>query len=248
MILAEPPKTPYDVTFSIAGIPVRVNPMFWLMTILPVMTGTHFDMGRSLIWIGVVFVSILVHELGHAFVARFFGAHPWITLYMFGGLAAYDPREFTRPVDQTLRAVLISMAGPAAGFLLAGIVVMGVIAAGYQSPIAGFSIHIDDQMIFSNMYFARFVKDMILVNIVWGAVNLLPVIPLDGGRVIEALFTRMNGRVPGFRQTVMTSMFVAASVSIFAAVQWKNLFVAVLFAYLGFMNWQIWQAMNKQGV
>jgi len=245
MILAEPQETPYDVKFSIAGIPVRVSPMFWIMTLIPVMTGSRFDMARSLIWIGVVFISILVHELGHAFIARAFGARPWITLYAFGGLASYQPRDMQNTADPTVRSVLISLAGPAAGFVLAGIVVMGVVLAGYQSPIAGFSIEFDPDMFMTNPYFSVFVHDMIWVNIVWGAVNLLPVIPLDGGRVTEAVFVRMNGR-PGYFQTVMTSMFVAACVSIFAAVQWKNMFVCVLFAYLAFMNWQMWQAMNHR--
>ena len=247
MIFAEPQKTPYDVTFSIAGIPVRVHPMFWLMTILPVATGSHFDMGRSLVWIGVVFVSILIHELGHALVARFFGAHPWITLYMFGGLASYQPREFTRPIDPTLRSILISLAGPAAGFLLAGLVVISVVVAGYSSPISGFSLSLDEQIYLTRPYLAIFVIDMLWVNIIWGAVNLLPVIPLDGGRVSEAVFVRMSG-TPGYRQTVMTSMFVAASVAIFGGVEWKSMFVVILFAYLAFMNFQIWQAMNNQGI
>lgn len=247
MILSEPQETPYDVKFSIAGIPVRVHPMFWLMTLLPVMTGSRFDMGRSLVWIGVVFVSILIHELGHAFIARAFGARPWITLYAFGGLASYQPREMRNNSDPTVRSVLISLAGPAAGFVLAGLVIAVVVIAGYQSPIAGFSIDFDPNMFLSNPYFAIFVHDMVWVNIVWGAVNLLPVIPLDGGRVTEAVFVRMNG-TPGYRQTVMTSMFVAASVSVFAAIQWQNMFVVVLFAYLAFMNWQIWQAMNQRGL
>ena len=58
-----PPPTQYDLRFAIAGIPVRVHPLFWLITIL---FGFSADLIQLLIWVFVVFVSILVHELGHA--------------------------------------------------------------------------------------------------------------------------------------------------------------------------------------
>ena len=79
-----------------------------------------------LIWVAVVFVSILVHELGHAFTQRHFGGHPWITLHALGGLASCDDCD-RRPSSQ----ILISLAGPAAGFLLAAVIVMILAATGH---------------------------------------------------------------------------------------------------------------------
>ena len=70
---------------------MRVSPWFWVITVL---LGLNTD-GQTpplelIIWIAVVFVSILVHELGHAFTQRHFGGQPWITLYGMGGLASCD--------------------------------------------------------------------------------------------------------------------------------------------------------------
>ena len=73
-----------------------------------------------------MFVSILVHELGHAFVQRYFGGRPWITLYGFGGLASCND------CDRSPRSqIIISLAGPLAGFLFAVVVMIGVWLAGH---------------------------------------------------------------------------------------------------------------------
>ena len=63
MLFQSPPPTRYDLRFSIAGIPVSVHPVFWLIALL---FGSSGDPLLIPIWILVVFVSILVHELGHA--------------------------------------------------------------------------------------------------------------------------------------------------------------------------------------
>ena len=64
LLFQPPPPTRYDLRFSIVGIPVSVHPLFWLITLLLAASG---DLLLIPIWIFVVFVSILVHELGHAF-------------------------------------------------------------------------------------------------------------------------------------------------------------------------------------
>ena len=88
-MLGEPQRTEYDWNFQIFGIPCRVHPFFWL---LAVMLGIRGNSSQGiLIWVSVVFVSILVHELGHAFTIRYFGWSPRVVLHSFGGLAIYDP-------------------------------------------------------------------------------------------------------------------------------------------------------------
>ena len=85
MFAAEPAPTQFDLHFRIAGFPVRVHPLFWLMTLM--MGARDDDPMTLLIWIGVVFLSILVHELGHALTMRYYGQDARIVLYMMGGLA-----------------------------------------------------------------------------------------------------------------------------------------------------------------
>ena len=62
------PQTRFDLRFNIAGFPVRVHPLFWVIAIL---LGSGSDNLLMIpVWIVIVFVSILVHELGHAFAFR----------------------------------------------------------------------------------------------------------------------------------------------------------------------------------
>ena len=98
-MLGEPPQTQYDLRFQILGIPVRVHPFFWLVVVvLGLSGGAKTTPAELLIWAGCVFVSILVHELGHAAAALAHGWRPWITLYGFGGLASYQPTRTTPAV------------------------------------------------------------------------------------------------------------------------------------------------------
>ena len=165
--------TRYDLTFSLLGIPVRVLPTFWLTGVL---FGFHYlnsaenGMLLLLAWIAVVFVSILVHELGHALTARAFGYPPRILLYHFGGLAMYEPH-----INYTAaKSILISLAGPAAGFLLFGICYL-------LRPALP-----DDQVAREALWM------LVWVNLFWGLVNLAPVLPLDGGHVCREVCISMS--------------------------------------------------------
>src|SRR5262245_36001714 len=118
--------TRYDLAFSLFGIPVRVIPWFWLAGVL-----LGFDWVRDpdqgplllLIWLGVMFLSILVHELGHACFAALFGYPPSILLYQFGGVTLFQPTHGY----STAKAILITAAGPAFGAALAIAAFFGLI-------------------------------------------------------------------------------------------------------------------------
>ena len=66
MLMVEPDRTPYDLQFRVACIPVRVHPFFWLASAF-LAVRPELKLVDLLLWIAVVFVSIVVHELGHAF-------------------------------------------------------------------------------------------------------------------------------------------------------------------------------------
>src|SRR5438132_973156 len=97
MLLAEPPRTPFDLNFQVLGFPVRVHPLFWLVGLLLGLGGGGEDAGiRLVIWFAALFVSILIHELGHALMIRRFGRDAYIVLYAMGGLAIEGrPRDFS---------------------------------------------------------------------------------------------------------------------------------------------------------
>ncbi|HEX5472325.1 MAG TPA: hypothetical protein VFW73_10580, partial [Lacipirellulaceae bacterium] len=73
MLIGEPPPTQVDLHFRLLGFPVRVHPFFWITTLLLGMGGGPADPVQTLVWVAVVFVSILFHELGHATLQRTFG-------------------------------------------------------------------------------------------------------------------------------------------------------------------------------
>ena len=131
MLLGEPPRTQGDLNFSLFGIPVRVHPLFWLVALL---LGARSGGAAEIVtWIVALFVSILFHELGHAMAARAYGFQPSITLYGMGGLASYNqPGGYRSRGHGPLGQVLISAAGPGAGFLLAAVIVAGIVLSSHQ--------------------------------------------------------------------------------------------------------------------
>jgi Zn-dependent protease len=258
MLLYEPPPSPGDLHFRLFGIPVRVHPFFWLTTVLLGLNprgGT--PPAELLIWITVAFVSILVHELGHAGVQRWFGGRPWITLHAIGGLASCDDCD-RRPRSQ----ILISLAGPAAGFLLAAAVIGFLLASGHEVGVQGgrefdFSrstlaaVHALP-LPFSMLYWEplatptanRIVGSLLWVNILWGLINLLPVYPLDGGRVSrEACLLARPRR--GIEWSLRISVVVGALMAVVAALAWNSIFTAILFGYLAYSSHRALEAYQR---
>lgn len=119
-------ETRYDLRFQALGIPVRIHPLFWVVSfILGFHDAEPNNIPLALLFVVCSFLSILVHEFGHGLVAKAQGYRPSeILLYFFGGLCSYDPGR-QRPGQHL--AVLIW--GPGAGFVLAGVVMLAYSAA-----------------------------------------------------------------------------------------------------------------------
>ena len=237
----EPPRTNYDLHFSIAGVPIRVHPFFWLVGLL---LGYHPEvtLAELLLWVGVMFVSIVVHELGHSLAMRYYEWDSRVVLYSFGGLAIPQTAPGVyRPDDDLsgMRQIAISLAGPAAGFLLAALIAAAILLAGHQlyfgwSRTTLFHLNFDP---FANENLNRLTGFFLQVNIFWGLLNLLPVLPLDGGRVSRELFVMANS-YDGERKALILSIAAAIAMAVFAAVQMEELFTAFLFGYLAFISYK----------
>jgi Zn-dependent protease len=254
MLLGEPPPTQGDLHFRLFGFPVRVHPFFWIVTLLLGMGGRGpAEPVEVLTWIVVVFVSILVHELGHTFMQRYFGGHPWITLYSFGGLASCSD------CDRSPRSqILISLAGPVAGFLLAASVVLGLVLSGKSigfetstnridleslglasvliQPLGPFVVYFEPM---ASPAFNPVVGDLLQVNILWGLVNLLPIYPLDGGHIARELFTLGNPRT-GVIQSLQLSTGAAVLVAVYALTK-GDFFLCLMFGFLAYGSFQTLQ-------
>lgn len=219
--------SPYDLRFSVLGIPVRVTPMFWLGSVILGWNALEQGPPFLLMWVIVCFVSILVHELGHAFVARWQGCQVIETaLYLMGGVAVYLPgRHFTAG-----RSILISLAGPGAGFLLYALVNYVL-----KEPVIQLTQrHLDPTvmpLVLDGLW------NLLYINWWWGLVNLLPVYPLDGGQICRAVCLSINPAA-GDDYTRRISIVVGGAAAVYLLTH-DNTYAGVLFLSLTLNNLQL---------
>lgn len=241
--------TPYDLRFRLLGVPVRINPWFWL--VMAILSGQNNHLPGVLIFVGCALVSILVHEFGHGLTSASFGYHPSeIVLYGMGGYCACEIER-----QSPWRRVAVLAMGPGAGFLLLLVVcIVGVLAfnipfaddltimlnlAGIPAPGRGLSM-----ALFRLSRPARMIyTELIWINLMWGLLNLLPVWPLDGGRLCEVLLSMYNRR-HGTRWAHIVSLLTAALIAMFFF-RSKDLFGGIMFACLALMNYQMLQALHQ---
>ena len=177
--------------FTLFGIPVSIHWMFWLIAVL---FGSSFvDNGNPrglLIWVAVWFLSFMIHEFGHAFAFRKFGGRPSVHLYGMGGYAT-APGRFTRK-----QSIFISAAGPVVE-----------IFTGILCLIALFTLPGSSQAL------ALFLSLMASICIFWGILNLAPILPLDGGHILENFMANSPKKV-AFISTVTGILIAIAFVVI----------------------------------
>jgi stage IV sporulation protein FB len=159
------------VQFRLGSIPIRIRWPFLFMA--AVLGASQERPDLVAIWVAIVFVSVLVHELGHALVGRMFGLVPQIELHGMGGTTSWIEG---RDVGHA-RGIAISVAGPFAGFALAGLI--------YLSQRLGFQPH--------GLHAVFAFRSALYVNFIWGVFNLAPMLPLDGGNVLRGFLNLVTG-------------------------------------------------------
>jgi len=222
--------TQYDLRFRIFGIPVRVHPFFWLLAAFVVWDAVGGQMELVAVGIACVFVSVLIHELGHAAVAIAYGWPPRIMLYHFGGLATFEPTGGLTPG----RSILISLAGLMAGFALYGLV-WGIefYLLQTQSPL------LRQPAVSVAIFFLKW------INLYWGILNLLPVFPLDGGQVSRALFMQFS-RGGGVSASLKLSLITAGGLAAYFFLH-QQMFIGIMMASLAASSYQQLQAYGSRG-
>jgi stage IV sporulation protein FB len=249
LLFQPPPPTRYDLRFSVAGIPIRVHPLFWLIALL---LGSSGDIIQLPIWVFAVFVSILIHELGHALAMQRYGQPSRIILHFAGGLTVPEPVSWgSGSANVGLRSnqeIFISLAGPGAGFLLAALVAIGVTISGgsiitnwlfgiIPLPVAAL-LPIGGRVI------SLLVTMLLWVNVFWGLINLLPVYPLDGGNVARNLLIKVDP-IEGVRKSLWVSVIAGSLVAIAGLVLLRSVYMAFLFGLLAFQSYQSLQGRSR---
>ena len=259
------PRTRFDVNFHVGDIPVRIHPFFWLSTVL--LGIPHGDDSFNekvislLLWIVIVCVSILVHELGHVLMGRYFGTRGHILLTGFCGLAIGS-----NDLQERWQRNAVSLAGPGAGFLFAALFAGGcwlynpAITLWTLGSLFGVEVDVARGVEIPPHFVLTIMRLMLWINIFWGLVNLLPVWPLDGGQISREICEHYRGR-DGMRLSLVISLATAAAVAILAVIEWvmakplipylsfgeRPLFPVIFFGLLAFQSWQLLRFIRMAG-
>jgi len=210
------------IRFSVAGVPVRVQPVFFLMAAL-LGAGLAEQPRLLLAWLAVVFTGVLAHELGHAAAFRAFGHPCTIELHGFGGHTVSRGR--TRL--STWQDVTVSFAGPGTGLAI------GSLAGAFQGQ-AG-----HDPFVWNVLSLVK------QVNWYWGLLNLLPILPMDGGQILRAGLVRV---LPERGATAAHGVSVAfCATALVVALRFGQPFAAILCGLFGGNNLQQLRAYRAVG-
>ncbi len=205
------------IRFKIFGIPVTVQPMFWaVMGIIGYLSNDRrADQLLMLIAVFMLagFVSILIHELGHALTGRKFGSNPEIILHAFGGVAIFPGGRFNR-----VESFYVTLAGPFIQFTI------GLAAyVAYER----FGTH-------PNAMVHALIRSFYIVSMFWAVLNLIPVIPLDGGQLMAAVLGPQRMRL-----TLMISIGVAIVAAVLLYLRLGSPFMPIYLASFAWQNYEM---------
>ncbi|MEM7313562.1 MAG: site-2 protease family protein [Planctomycetota bacterium] len=255
MLLGEPPRTQFDWNFELFGIPIRVCAWFWLAAFLLCGSATSYPIGPDrtpaggqgmLIFTMAMFLSILIHELGHSFAFRRYGLDSHIVLYHFGGLAIPDRNRYggyAAVEPNPWNDIFISIAGPAAQLLgaLVAIVLMKATGHGLRFAPSNWLSFLEAGQPLPSHYLDLFLYLFLAVSIFWALMNLLPIYPLDGGQIARNLFL-IYGDGNAIQYSLMLSIATATIAAIYGFAYER--FMGIMFTLLAYSSYNAYRAYN----
>ncbi|GAC1470598.1 MAG: hypothetical protein NVSMB9_15830 [Isosphaeraceae bacterium] len=157
---------------KIAGIDFYLHSTFLLLIAYVMMKGAG-PLGVALTL--AAFGCVLLHELGHALMARRFGIETLdITLYPIGGVARLEKMPRSPGAE-----MLIALAGPAVNLAI----------------VAGLMVYLRVDSSGPGLIRGTLILNLLWVNLILALFNMIPAFPMDGGRVLRALLSTPLGRV-----------------------------------------------------
>lgn len=204
------------IRFSILKIPVCVDAWFWVSLAFiggGLSASSSEDVFNVLLFVFAGFLSILIHELGHALTIRMYGLPSSITLQAFGGFASYPAGRLNR-----IQSFCVSAAGPIVQLAL-GLCI--IILSPYLAIPEG-------------SLFVPFSRYLVWVSVVWAIFNCLPVYPMDGGQMLAALMGKKRQHYVHLIGVFFALAFALVGYSLFGSI--------LLLVFMAFFAWQNWQA------
>jgi Zn-dependent protease len=202
----------------IADIDIYIH---WSFLLLPALValeslsggGGMGSFAGNIVFLLVVFGCVVLHELGHALMARRFGIGTHgITLLPIGGVARLE-----RMPKDPLQELAIAVAGPAVNVVIAASLIAGLVL-GRGSPAAALSAP----------WGASFLGGLIWVNLILVLFNALPAFPMDGGRVLRALLALAVPHVQATRVAAGVGQVLAVGLGVIGLLtNWMLVFVAL---------------------
>jgi stage IV sporulation protein FB len=196
-------------------IPIAIHPFFWVLAALIGWINSEGSILWMFIWIGIIFFSVLIHEYGHALTAVLFKQKAKIQLIAMGGLTSFDG-----PKLKFWQQFFIVLNGPLFGFFL---FLLALFLLKFQwAPLP-----------------TAILKMTALANLFWTVLNLLPVIPLDGGQLLRIVL-EANFGIKGFK----ASLLIGAGLSVLFAFAFflVQMFLAgALFFIFAFQSFELWR-------
>lgn len=181
------------IRFKLIGMPIHIHPTFWAATLA---WGVGVTLGEPhpvcvLYFALALFICLLVHECGHALAGRLLAqGEVGVFLSWLGGTCCCEKE----PQCSLRQGIMITLAGPLSGLLIAG-AIYGWLAVEQQS--AASAAELAGQLMQGQVpaelidrgpgLMWMFAAYLLQISVVWGALNLLPIYPLDGGLMMHEL-------------------------------------------------------------
>ncbi len=214
------------------GIDVRIHITFLILPLFVFWTeyAAHHgnaNPGRDLAMVGIILACVIAHETGHIFLARRFGMIPKaLILLPLTGVTLFDESRMEKPrPDAPLwkREIRLALTGPLVSVVLAGVAAVAITATGRGIELWKWPL----------LQASNLPRSLVGANLYLASLNLIPAYPLDGGRILRALFSRTMDASAAGRRAVSISNAISMVLMVgglFISNSWLTVVGVIIFS------------------